>query len=54
MTPRFTVGSTGVHDSTADMRYLVLPMRPAGAEGLDEARLAAPVTRDAMIEVTTL
>ena len=43
-----------VHDSTADMRYLVLPMRPAGTEGLDEARLAALVTRDAMIEVTTL
>ena len=43
-----------VHDSTADMRYLVLPMRPAGTEGLDEARLAALVTRDAMIGVTVL
>jgi nitrile hydratase len=43
-----------VHDSTADMRYLVLPMRPRGSEGLDEARLAALVTRDSMIGVTTL
>lgn len=38
-----------VHDSTADMRYLVLPARPAGTEGLDEAALAALVTRDSMI-----
>jgi nitrile hydratase len=38
-----------VHDSTADLRYLVLPMRPAGSEGLDEAALAALVTRDCMI-----
>jgi nitrile hydratase len=40
-----------VHDSTADMRYLVLPMRPAGTEGLDEAALAELVTRDSMIGV---
>jgi nitrile hydratase subunit alpha len=40
-----------VHDSTADMRYLVLPRRPAGTEGWDEARLAALVGRDAMIGV---
>ncbi|KPK08846.1 MAG: nitrile hydratase subunit alpha [Betaproteobacteria bacterium SG8_39] len=40
-----------VHDSTADMRYLVLPMRPAGTEGWDEARLASVVTRDCMIGV---
>jgi nitrile hydratase len=40
-----------VHDSTADMRYLVLPMRPAGTEGWDEARLATLVTRDSMIGV---
>ena len=40
-----------VHDSTADMRYLVLPMRPAGTEGWDEARLAGIVTRDSMIGV---
>jgi nitrile hydratase subunit alpha len=38
-----------VHDSTADMRYLVLPARPAGTEDWDEARLAATVTRDCMI-----
>ena len=41
-----------VHDSTADMRYLVLPRRPAGTDGLDEAALAALVTRDSMIGVT--
>jgi nitrile hydratase len=40
-----------VHDSTADMRYLVLPRRPAGTEGWDEARLATLVTRDSMIGV---
>ena len=40
-----------VHDSTADMRYLVLPMRPEGTAGLDEAALAAPVSRDSMIGV---
>jgi nitrile hydratase len=41
-----------VHDSTADMRYLVLPMRPAGTDGWDEAKLAELVTRDSMIGVT--
>ncbi len=41
-----------VVDSTADLRYLVLPMRPAGSESLDEAQLAALVTRDCMIGVT--
>jgi nitrile hydratase len=40
-----------VHDSTADMRYLVLPMRPPGTEGWGEARLASIVTRDCMIGV---
>ena len=40
-----------VHDSTADMRYMVLPMRPPGSEGWDEERLAALVTRDSMIGV---
>ena len=40
-----------VHDSTADMRYLVLPMRPQGTEDWDEARLAGIVTRDSMIGV---
>ena len=43
-----------VHDSTADMRYLVLPMQPRGTEDFDEAKLAALVTRDSMIGVTTL
>ena len=41
-----------VHDSNADMRYLVLPMRPAGTEGWSEERLAALVTRDCMVGVT--
>lgn len=38
-----------VWDSTAEVRYLVIPMRPAGTEGLDEEQLAALVTRDSMI-----
>jgi nitrile hydratase len=38
-----------VWDSTAELRYLVLPERPAGTEGLSEDELAALVTRDAMI-----
>ena len=38
-----------VWDSTAEVRYLVIPQRPAGTEGLDEAALAALVTRDSMI-----
>lgn len=40
-----------VWDSTADVRYLVLPERPAGTDGLSEAELAALVTRDSMIGV---
>ncbi len=40
-----------VHDSTADMRYMVLPMRPPGTDGWGEARLASLVTRDSMIGV---
>lgn len=40
-----------VHDSTADMRYLVLPLRPPGTEGWSEERLASIVTRDCMIGV---
>jgi len=40
-----------VHDSTADMRYMVLPMRPKGTEDWDEARLAGIVSRDSMIGV---
>ncbi|MEM6848353.1 MAG: nitrile hydratase subunit alpha [Pseudomonadota bacterium] len=38
-----------VYDSTAEVRYLVVPMRPKGTEGWDEAALAGLVTRDAMI-----
>jgi nitrile hydratase len=41
-----------VHDSSADMRYLVLPMRPAGTDGMGEAELAEMVTRDSMIGVS--
>jgi nitrile hydratase len=40
-----------VHDSNADMRYMVLPMRPARTEGWDPARLAELVTRDCLIGV---
>jgi nitrile hydratase alpha subunit len=40
-----------VYDSTADMRYLVIPARPAGTEGLSEEELARLVTRDSMIGV---
>jgi hypothetical protein len=42
-----------VHDSNADMRYLVLPQRPAGSEALGEEELAALVTRDCMIGTAT-
>ena len=41
-----------VVDSTADIRYLVVPRRPAGTESLDEDALAALVTRDSMIGVS--
>jgi nitrile hydratase len=40
-----------VWDSTAELRYLVLPERPAGSEHLSEEALAALVTRDAMVGV---
>ena len=40
-----------VHDSTADLRYFVLPRRPEGTEGWTEEELAAVVTRDSMIGV---
>jgi nitrile hydratase len=43
-----------VWDSTAEIRYLVLPERPAGTEGLTEEQLATLVTRDAMIGVATV
>lgn len=38
-----------VHDSTADLRYMVLPARPEGTEGMDEEALAKLVTRDCMV-----
>ena len=38
-----------VHDSTAELRYMVLPLRPAGTDGWSEERLASLVTRDALI-----
>lgn len=41
-----------VHDSNADMRYLVLPQQPDGTDGWSEDQLAAVVTRDAMVGVT--
>ena len=40
-----------VHDATAELRYLVVPMRPKGTEGWSEERLAGTVTRDCMIGV---
>jgi nitrile hydratase len=40
-----------VWDSTAELRYLVLPERPAGTEGRSEDELASLVTRDAMVGV---
>lgn len=41
-----------VHDSTADMRYMVLPMRPAGTDDMSEDALAKLATRDTMVGVT--
>ena len=41
--------SIQVWDSTAEMRYLVIPQRPAGCEDWSEERLAELVTRDSMI-----
>ena len=43
-----------VHDSTAELRYMILPMRPKGTEGMDEEALAGLVTRDCMIGVTVI
>jgi nitrile hydratase len=61
MDPRGVLGEFGVElddhveirvwDSTAEIRYLVLPQRPAGSEGMSEEALAELVTRDAMIGV---
>lgn len=41
-----------VHDSTADVRYMVLPMRPPGTEEMGEEELAALVTRDSLVGVS--
>ena len=59
MDPRGVLGEFGVRlsddaevrvwDSSAELRYLVLPMRPEGTAGMTEEQLAAIVTRDAMI-----
>ena len=38
-----------VHDSNADLRYVVMPMRPAGTEGLSEAELASLISRDCLV-----
>jgi len=43
-----------VWDSTAEVRYLVVPMRPAGTDGLSEDELAERVTRDGMIGTAVL
>ena len=43
-----------VHDSTADMRYMILPKRPAGTDDLSEAALADLVTRNGLIGVAEL
>ncbi len=42
-----------VHDSSADLRYLVLPQRPEGTEGMGEDELATLVTRDSLIGTDT-
>ena len=38
-----------VHDANADLRFIVIPMRPTGTEGLDEEALAKLITRDCMV-----
>jgi nitrile hydratase len=43
-----------VWDSTSEVRYIVLPERPAGSERLGEEELAALVTRDAMVGVANV
>ena len=40
-----------VHDSTAELRYLVMPVRPDGTDGFSEEELARLITRDSMIGV---
>jgi hypothetical protein len=43
--------SIRVHDSNADMRYVVVPMRPKGTAGWDEEQLASILTRDTLVGV---
>jgi hypothetical protein len=43
--------SIRVHDSNADMRYVVVPMRPKGTEAWSEQRLASILTRDTLVGV---
>jgi nitrile hydratase len=43
-----------VVDSTADMRYIVLPLRPAGTERMNEDELVTLITRDSMIGVSVV
>ena len=43
-----------VHDATAELRYMILPMRPKGTEDMEEEALAGLVTRDCMIGVTVI
>jgi nitrile hydratase len=43
--------SIRVHDSNADMRYVVVPMRPSGTEGWTEEQLATILTRDTLVGV---
>ena len=43
-----------VHDATAELRYMILPMRPKGTEDMDEEALGGLVTRDCMIGVTVI
>ncbi len=45
--------AVNVQDSTAELRYMVLPMRPAGTTGWSEEQLAAIVTRDSLVGVIT-
>ncbi len=47
--PPDSVVEVRVHDSTADIRYMVLPMRPEGTESMSEEELAALVTRDSLV-----
>ncbi len=44
--------SVAVHDSSADLRYMVLPLRPSGTDGMSEEALAALVTRDSLVGVS--